>query len=46
MGPTYETTWPVFVTIAALYVVLSLALGAKKIYFEPSHITEDEEGSH
>jgi len=31
----YETTWPVFLGIVALYIVVSLIIGARKAYFEP-----------
>jgi hypothetical protein len=35
MQPGYETTWPLFLGIIAVYVVVSLLIGGKKTYFEP-----------
>ena len=32
---SFQTTWPLFLTILVGYLALSLVLGAKSIYFEP-----------
>ena len=42
MNNTFETTWPFFLIMLAGYIVLSLALGGKGVYFEPYKGQEEE----
>ncbi len=42
MTETFQTTWPFFVLLLAGYVILSLFLGGKGVYFEPYIEKEDE----
>jgi len=39
---SFQTTWPLFLTILVGYLALSLVLGAKSIYFEPFKGKEEE----
>jgi len=39
---SFQTTWPLFLTILLGYLALSLVIGAKSIYFEPFSGKEDE----
>ncbi|MDR3615669.1 MAG: hypothetical protein P4L53_19075 [Candidatus Obscuribacterales bacterium] len=39
---SFQTTWPLFLTILIGYLALSLVIGAKSIYFEPFNGKEDE----
>ena len=37
----FQTTWPLFLGILAAYMILSLVIGAKSVYFDPFKAKEE-----